>query len=56
MDIIIWILRVVTCALFAVVIFLMINGETISTVVLEGTLFLAILTSLLGGITRDGKK
>lgn len=56
MDVIIWILRIVTCISFVAVIILMLHAESISTVILEGTLFLAIVTSLLGGIVNDKRK
>lgn len=56
MDVVIWILRIVTCISFVAVIILMLQAESISTVILEGTLFLAIVTSLLGGIINDKRK
>ena len=56
MDVVIWILRIVTCISFVAVIILMLQAESISTVILEGTLFLAIVTSLLGGIINDRRK
>lgn len=44
MDIIVWISRIATCILFAVVIFLMAQGERVSTAVLDAALLLGIIT------------
>ena len=51
MDIIVWISRIATCILFVVVIFLMAQGERISTAVLDVALLLGIITIFIGGIS-----
>ena len=55
MDIIVWISRIATCILFVVVIFLMAQGERISTPVLDVALLLGIITIFIGGIRHDRK-
>ena len=54
MDIIVWISRIATCILF-VVVFLMAQGERISTAVLDVALLLGIITIFIGGIRHDRK-